>query len=129
VGEKMSLFVDASVIVKAFTENPDKEACKQVLRKPFVTNALCLVEAQHRIARITRDRVHASTCVKGIFGSEAKIVALDRNLLFEAFRRIGQYDLTTPDLIHYVIALLNESQEFISYDKDFDNLEIKRTEP
>ncbi|HIG98412.1 TPA: hypothetical protein HA231_03240 [Candidatus Woesearchaeota archaeon] len=52
---------------------------------------------------------------------------LDRNSLFEAFGRIGRYHLF--DLIHYITALNNDCAKIISYDKDFDNLEIRREEP
>ena len=53
---------------------------------------------------------------------------LDKNLLFEAFKRDEKYNLDTFDLINYTTALLNNCSEIVSYDRDFDGLEIKRVE-
>ena len=125
----MTWFIDANVIIKAFTENKDKERCRSVLYGDFITNTLCLVEAQHAIASVSRDKVYASDCIKSLFKSSGITFQLDKDLLFESFKRIGKYDLNIFDLIHYVTALLNNCSEFVSYDKDFDGLEIKRTEP
>ena len=47
----------------------------------------------------------------------------------ESFKRIDKYNLNIFDLINYVTALINNCSEFVSYDKHFDNLEIKRVEP
>ena len=125
----MTKFVDANIIIRAFTENEDKERCRQVVNEPFVTNTLCLVEAEHSISKIRGNRVYACQCIKSMFKSNCTIINLDRNLLFESFKRIEKYNLNIFYLINYVTALLNNCHEFISYDKDFDNLEIKRTEP
>ncbi len=125
----MTHFVDSNVIIKAFTENDEKEKCRKALSKDFVTNALCLVEAQHSISIIKNDKFYAAESIKSLFKSQCTIIQLDRNLLFEAFRRIERYDLTVFDLINYVSALINNCSEFVSFDKDFDNLEIKRVEP
>ena len=125
----MTQFVDANVIIKAFTENGDKESCRKILSHDFVTNTLCLVEAQHSISIIKNDKTYASNCIKSIFKSDASVVSLDNNLLFESFRRIAKYNLNIFDLINYVTALTHNCSEFVSYDKHFDNLEIKRIEP
>lgn len=125
----MTGFVDANIIVKAFTENPDNEQCRGVLYGKFITNTLCLVEAQHRIAKIKKNRKYAGICIRALLKTDALIVPLDRNLLFESLRRIEKYNLETFDLINYVTALINNCAEFFSYDKDFDNLEIRRVEP
>jgi len=123
-------FLDANVIIKAFTENKDKEKCRNRLQQPFLTNALCLIEAQHGIGVIKKNKIYASSCTKSLFKSNGIIISLDKNLLFESFKRIGKYNhLNTFDQINYVTALLYNCSTFISYDKDFDGLEIKRTEP
>ena len=125
----MKPFIDANVIIKAFTENEDKEKCRKALYEEFVTNALCLVEAQDSIATIKNDKNYASNCIKSMFKRNASIVSLDKNLLFESFKRIDRYNLDIFDLINYVAALINNCQEFVSYDRHFNNLEIKRVEP
>ena len=125
----MTNFIDANVIVKAFTDNEDKEKCRNFLNEEFITNALCLVEAQQAISKINGNKLYAANCIKSLFKSSAIILQLDKNLLFEAFRRIEKYNLNIFDLIHYVTALTNDCTRIFSYDKDFDNLEIKRMEP
>ena len=125
----MTRFLDANVIIKAFTDNKDKEKCRKVLLEEFVTNALCLVESQHAISIIKNNKKYASDCIKSLFKSNGVIVELDKNLLFESFKRIEKYDINIFDLINYVAALINNCSEFVSYDKHFDNLEIKRVEP
>lgn len=125
----MTQFIDANVIIKAFTDNEDKDKCRTALSQYFITNTLCLVEAQHSISIIKNDKAYASSCIKSLFKSDAIIVNLDKNLLFESFRRIPKYNLNIFDLINYVTALTQNCTEFVSYDQHFDNLEIKKIEP
>ena len=125
----MSQFLDANVIIKAFTDNEDKEVCRRILSEDFVTNMLCLIEAQHSISMIKDNKIYASNCIKSLFKSNNAIIQLDKNLLFESFKKLEKYNLNIFDLIHYITALINNCSEFVSYDKHFDNLEIKRVEP
>jgi len=125
----MTKFIDTNVIIKAFTDNEDKERCRKAMLQEFITNSLCLVEAQHTISLIKNNKIYASTCIKSLFKSNAIIIDLNRNLLFESFKRLIKYDLNIFDLINYVTALIYNCSEFVSYDKHFDNLEIKRVEP
>ena len=125
----MMPFVDSAVLIKAFTENPDKHKCREIVHEKFVTNTLCLVEAHHFISLISKNKTHAAMSIKSLFKSDCVVVDLDKNLLFESFKRTEKYKLDTFDLINYVTALLDNCDEFISYDKDFDDLEIKMVEP
>ncbi len=125
----MSVFIDSNIIIKAFVEDKDNERCRKALYGDFTTNVLCLVEAQHAISTIKNDKVYAADCIKSLFKSNGIIVQLDKNLLFECFKRIEKYNLNIFDLINYTTALINNCSEIISYDKDFDDLEIKRVEP
>lgn len=122
-------YVDANVIIKAFTQNDDQRRCREVLEKPFVTTTLCLLEAYHGISRIKSDRIYAAYCIKSLYKTHAQIIDVDRNLLFESLRRIERYPLTIFDLVSYTVALIRNCTEFVSYDQDFNNLEIQRTEP
>ena len=125
----MTNFIDANVIIRAFTENSDKHNCREFLTKFFVTDALCIVEGQHGISKITKDKTYAAACVKSLYKLSCRIIDLDKNLLFETLKRNEKYELSTFDLIHYTAALIDNCSEFVSYDKDFDDLEIKRVEP
>ena len=125
----MTNFIDANIIVMAFTENPDKQNCRRFLANFFVTDILCLVEAQYGITKITKDKNYSTACIKSIYKLSSRIVDLDKNLLFEALKGIRDYDLSIYDFIHYTTALQETCSRFVSYDKDFDDLEIKRVEP
>ena len=125
----MKPFVDANIIIKAFTENNDKEKYKKVMFEDFITNSLCLVEAVDVISIIKNNKIYAVNCIKSLFKRNIAIVELDKNLLFESFKRIEKYNLNIFDLINYVTALINNCSEFVSYDGHFDDLEIKRVEP
>ena len=81
----MKPFIDSNVIIKAFTENNDKEKCRKILYEEFVTNTICLIEAQHGISVIKNDKIFASDCIKSIFKRNASIVPIDKNILFESF--------------------------------------------
>ncbi|MAG16039.1 hypothetical protein CMO88_03180 [Candidatus Woesearchaeota archaeon] len=125
----MSVFVDANVIIKAFIDNEDKDKCRSLLYDEFTTDTLCLVEAHEAISRINKNQEHASNCIKSLFKLNSSIVQLDQNLLYMSFKAPIKKSLNTFDLIHYVAAIINNCSEFVSYDKDFNNLEIKRIEP
>lgn len=125
----MTQFLDANIIIKAFTDNEDKEECRQLVHSDFVTDTLCLVEAQDAISAIKKDKTYASKCLKSLFKSNATIAELDRNLFFESLKRLEEYELNIFDMIHYTAALLNNCQEFVSYDRHFDGLEISQIRP
>ena len=71
-------------------------------------------------------REYAAKAIKSLLKSSIKIVPADINLVFEALKREKKIKLKFIDLIHYTTALLNNCNEIISYDSDFDNLDIKR---
>ncbi len=127
--EKQMKFIDANIVIKAFTEDDDQESCRKLLSSEFVTNTLVLVEAFNAISRIKNDRVAASNSIKSLFKANCIIVDLNRNLLFESLKRIDKYNLDFPDLIHYTSALTNNCSEIVSFDKDFDNTDLRRIEP
>ena len=123
-------FLDSNVIVYAFTNNPRKEMCrKAIIESRLITNTLALSEATAKISVIT-DKEQAKHALTAILKSaNIQIIDLTGSLLFEAMRRHHKYSLLLFDLIHYTTALMNNCQSIISYDKDFDKLEIPRAEP
>lgn len=125
----MPYFLDANVIVKAFVDNEDMDKCRRLISKSFVTNTVCLLEAERTIGAIKDDKMSASICIKSLLKKDNCVVSVDRNLLFESIKRAGKSHLKAFDRIHYVTALLNNCLEIITYDKDFEGLEIKRVEP
>ena len=127
----MTKFVDSDVIVFAFTNNPKKEVCRKIVEKGEITvNTLILLESYSKVATITKNRQLAVNMIKLFYKADTiEIVDFGNNLFFEAVKRIGKYNLKISDLVHYTTALLKGCSCIVSYDKHFNNLEIKRTEP
>ena len=121
-------FIDAMIITLAFTRNDKSEECRNAIRKGGIVNALVLAEAHYNIENITKNKILAKKSIKSILG-RLDVVAVDQNLLFESLRRAEKYNLKIFDLIHYTTALLKGCSSVLSYDKHFNNLEIKREEP
>lgn len=127
----MVKFLDSDVIVFAFTNNPKKEECRKLIyNEDIVVNTLVLLESYSKIATITKRIELAAGMVKEFYRMEnIEIVNFDINLLFGAIKRTEKYSLKISDLVHYTTALLKGCYSIISYDKDFNNLELKREEP
>ncbi|MBI2142551.1 PIN domain-containing protein [Candidatus Woesearchaeota archaeon] len=122
-------FLDSNIIVYAFTSNPRKDKCRNVLReRRFLTNSLAISEAIGTIGTIDKEQGKIAL-ISILRSGNIQIIDLSTNLLFESVRRQHKYNLKLFDLIHYTTALLNNCQSIISYDKDFDKLEIPRVEP
>lgn len=121
-------FIDSNVIATAFYDNPLRENCELILRGNGVINTICLIEVFNVLERIT-NRERALRCVKSLFKSNLTIIDADINLIFEALKRSENYRLNFFDLIHYSTAALNNCEAIVSYDRDFNNLEIPREEP
>ena len=127
----MTNFVDSDVIVFAFSDNPKKEKCRQVIyNEDIIVNTLILLESYSKIATITKKLELAEGMVKEFYRMEnAEIINFDINLFFEAVKRNKKYNLRISDLVHYTTALLKGCSSIVSYDQDFNNLEIKKIEP
>lgn len=125
----MSRFIDANVIVNGFANNKDKIRCRKILDEGFITDMVCVAEAQDALTTILKDKEKAINCVRSLFKGDNIILPVDKNIFFEALKKANISNLFIMDAIHYAAALLNNCSEIISYDKDFDGLEIKRAEP
>ena len=121
-------FIDSTIITLAFTNNDKKEKCRNALIHGGITNSLVLIESFCNINRITKSRTLAIKSIKGSLGS-LKIVSIDDNVVFEALKKAEKPNLKFFDLIHYVTASLYNCTSILSYDSDFNGLEIKREEP
>lgn len=122
-------FIDSNIIAYAFYENEHQEQCRSVLRKGGITNPFALIEAFH-VIELQTNREIAIKAIKGLLKSALVIVDVDINSIFEALRRAQKYpSLKFYDLIHYTVAQLYECESILSYDTDFNHLDIPREEP
>ena len=122
-------FLDSNVLASAFYKNECTEECQNVLREGGLVDVFNLIEAFFIIEKETGSREIAQKSIKNLLKSNIQIVEVDINLLFEALKRVNSLKLSIFDAIHYSCALINNCDTIISYDKDFDKLDIPREEP
>ncbi len=122
-------FIDANIIAYASYNNEHQNHCQEILRNENnVTDTLVLAEA-FNIIELQVNREAATMTVRSILRSGIEVVNIDVNAIFEALKKAGQYrKLKFIDLLHYTVASLKSCESIISYDKDFDGLEIGRIE-
>tara|TARA_Y100000310_G_scaffold344780_1_gene459467 strand:+ start:8375 stop:8746 length:372 start_codon:yes stop_codon:yes gene_type:complete len=121
-------FIDSNIIVYAFYNNNYTEQCQEILRKGGIVNTFVLIEAFHIIEKEV-NKEKAIEAIKAILKSHIKIIEIDTNAIFETMKRNNKLNLTIFDCIHYTTAKMHGCTEIISYDKDFNNLDIPRKEP
>ena len=120
-------FLDSNVLAYAFYSNEHTQRCQEIIREGGLINTANLVEA-YNILQFETTLERATAAIKELLKSNLKVIDLDINIVFEALKRTTKHQqLKFMDLIHYVTSLLHNCSEIISFDKDFDNLEIPRT--
>lgn len=121
-------FFDSNVLAYAFYSNEHTEQCQQLLKNGGVVDTFNLIEAFYIIEQETTKQ-QAIKALRTLLKLNLKIIDVDVNLVFEATKRSEKSKLKIFDLIHYTTALLNNCDVIMSYDTDFNNLEIPREEP
>lgn len=120
-------FIDSNIIAYAFYENELQERCQELIKEEGITNTIAITEAYNIIENEVNSK-HADEAIKVLLKSNIKIIEVNINTIYEAIKRRTKYKkLKFIDLIHYTTALLYNCTEIASYDKDFNDLEIKRT--
>ena len=120
--------IDSNVLAYAFYSNEKTEICQNVLREGGVVDTFNLIEAFFIIEK-ENSREMAIEAIKTIYKLNIKIIEVDMNLIFESLKTAKKYNLKIYDLIHYTTAKLYGCKSIISYDKHFDQVDIKREEP
>ena len=122
-------FLDSNVLAYAFYKNEHTDTCQNTIKEGGLIDTFNLIEAFFIIEKETGSREIAQRSVKGLLKLNFQIVEVDVNEIFEALRKINSTKLSIFDTIHYCCAVLNNCDAIVSYDKDFDNLDIPREEP
>jgi predicted nucleic-acid-binding protein len=120
-------FIDSNIIAYSFYDNPRKDVCRKAIFDGGITDSVALIEA-FNIIEYQTDREHATDCIKSLLKSNLSIISTDINVIFETLKRT-KTKLRFIDLIHFTSASISNCSYIVSYDKDFNNLEIKRKEP
>lgn len=126
----MNRFIDSNVIIFAFTNSNQKQECRNLLtQENLISNTLILLESYAKIATINSE-TYARDAIRGILSlGNIKVIDFTNNLFFESIKRSQKYKLKISDLVHYTTALFYNCNQIISYDKHFNDLDIKRVEP
>lgn len=122
-------FLDTNVLAYAFYSNENTDRCQAAITEGGFTDTFNLIEAFHIIEKETGSREQAQSAIKGLLKSNVEIVGVDVNTVFEALKKAGRSRLSIFDTVHYACALINNCNSILSYDKDFDKLDIPREEP
>ncbi|MBS3123834.1 PIN domain-containing protein [Candidatus Woesearchaeota archaeon] len=121
-------FIDSNILAYAFYENEFQENSRNVIRQGGLVDTLCLIEA-FNIIEMQTSREIAVQSIRGLLRSNLVMINIDINVVFEALKKSPRFKkLKFLDLIHYMVAVLNNCETIVSYDSDFDQLEITRTE-
>ena len=130
-------FLDANIFVYAFTkvDLAKRDACRSLLlraeggKESFVTDYLALVEAFQHVSRLAT-KAEAQGAFRQLLSLEGfSLVPLGNTLFFEAMKSYTSSSLQFADHVHFTTAKMSAAQHIFSYDKDFDNLDIRRVEP
>ena len=122
-------FLDSNILAYAFYNNEHILKCQKAIIDGGITDTFNLVEAFFILEKETGSRESAQKSIRGLLKSNLAIIEVDVNLIFESLRRINRTRLSIFDSVHYNCALINGCTAILSYDKDFDNMEIPRIEP
>ena len=122
-------FIDSNILAYAFYQNTRQEACQNAIKQGGITDTFTLAEAFNIIQSET-DQNNAVRAIRGLLKSNLTILNTDVNAIYETTKRAEKHkNLKFIDLLHYTLAALNTCTSILSYDKDFDRLDLPREEP
>lgn len=121
-------FLDSNVLAYSFYDHEHTLQCQKAIQQGGVINTFNLVEAFFIIEKETRNRELAQQVIKSLLKSNLIVVPVDINVIFDAVKRASKLKLSIFDTVHYTCALAQGCTAIMSYDTDFDKLEIPRVE-
>ncbi len=123
----MRSYIDANVIVEAYTKAPNSGVCRERLDKGMLsTSSISVVEAWNALINITG----APTANKSIIDflrRDVEIIPLDSSLIYDAVRNQQRFNLSAFDAIHLTTTQKSGCIEILTFDKDL--LSIKSEPP
>ena len=114
----MPSYIDANFIVKAYTKNPDSEACRERLDKGgLVTSPIAVVEAWQALMHILGNEL-ANKAVIDLLRRDVTMVKIGPSFIHEAVRKQGKFGLDAFDTTHIISAQLAGCEEILTFDND-----------
>jgi len=120
--------IDSNILVLASYANEQQDACQNVICEGGTISTLALAETFTVLERVVSRSV-AQDAVAAYLRSNVTILDVKVSHVFDAIKRAKKTGLKFFDLIHYTTAITAGCTEIVSYDKDFDGLELPRIEP
>ena len=121
-------FLDANIIAYSFYQNENQEKCQNVLIQGGIIDTLVLIEAFNIIEHET-NRDNAIVSIRGILKSDIRVIDADLGIIFECLKKASSLKkLKFLDLVHYTVAKIMLCESIVSYDRDFNGLDIPRIE-
>jgi uncharacterized protein len=118
----VSVYLDASAVVKLVAEEPGHEKLRDLLRSPIASSELLRAEVPRAIRRLAEDE--PATVTSRLFDQAARwldamaLIGISRELL-DIAGSLESPGLRTLDAIHIASALsiVSEVEAFITYDR------------
>ncbi len=131
----MLAYLDANIFVNlASGGSPFLAKCQTLFRAierkeiEAAASILAVAEAYEVLAR-SLSRAKAAEWLAIFLSYPIKFMPVDLSVFISAVAQGQEHRLRTFDAIHLASALMAGADVIYSFDKDFDNLEIKRAEP
>ncbi len=122
----MLSYIDANFIVKAYTDNPDREICRERLdRGGLATSPVAVIEAWQMLLHILKHEL-ANKVIIDLLRRDVDVIGVGPSLIHEAVRKQPAYSLDAFDTFHVVSAQLSGCYEILTFDNDLLRI---RTEP
>ncbi len=122
----MRSYIDANVIVEAYSRAPDSGVCRERLdRGMLATSSIAVIEAWNALINITG----APTANKSIIDflrRDVEIASPNSSLIHDAIRNQQRFNLGAFDAVHLTAAQKSGCIEILTFDKDLLNI---KTEP
>ena len=132
----MKSYLDTNIFVYAALNHPQYgKKCLALMseindgKKKAYTSIITLSEALHVLIKETKDREKSLLALQFFLSLPIELTQLDLALFLGSMDHVRKSKLKPNDAIHLASALSVQASAIYSYDKDFDNLEIRRVEP
>jgi len=114
----MRSYIDANVIVSAYSSTPETEACRSQLNNGnLATGSVAVVEAWQALLNIIGPCL-ANKAVIDLLRRDVEVIALDASLIHDAVKHQEKCKLDAFDTLHLIAARQAKCSEILTFDKD-----------
>ena len=122
----MLSYIDTNFIVKAYSNNPDSDRCRERLnRGNLATSPVAIIEAWQALMHVLGVEL-ANRAIIDLLRRDVEIIKMDASLIHDSVKGQPRFGLDAFDTAHVIAAKMSGCGELLTFDNDF--LRIK-TEP